>query len=83
MATESFTRVLADCVEALQEGGKTLEDCLERYPQYREQLQPLLETAQALSGHQPKAQPSPHFIVDLKEMLKRSPRKGGEANQRK
>jgi NADH:ubiquinone oxidoreductase subunit E len=54
------------------ESGEQLERCLERYPQYREHLLPLLEVAQTLLGHQPEAQPSPAFIVDLKERLTRT-----------
>lgn len=86
MATVSLTRALAECVEAMEEGGERLERCLERYPQYREHLRPLLEVAQSLRGNQPKARPSSYFIVDLKKRLRGNPDerpKGGEAGKKR
>ena len=85
LAPVSLSRALADCVEAI-EGGEQLERCLERHPQYREHLRPLLEVAQTLRGNRPEAQPSPYFIIDLKERLTRTPGerpKGDEAGRKK
>ncbi|RMF30340.1 MAG: hypothetical protein D6759_12125, partial [Chloroflexi bacterium] len=37
-----FEEVLDRCIVALQEQGKTVEDCLTRYPDWRDELEPLL-----------------------------------------
>ena len=55
---------------------------MDKYPQYRESLRPLLEVALALRATQPAGQPSPYFVIRLKEQLTRSQSrtaKGGEA----
>jgi hypothetical protein len=57
-------------MELLRE-GESLEACLERYPEHRERLRPLLEIAQALQGWQPDIAPSPYFLVELKSKLTR------------
>jgi hypothetical protein len=57
-------------MEFLRE-GESLEACLQRYPEYRERLRPLLEIAQALEDRQPEVAPSPYFLVELKSKLAR------------
>jgi len=70
-------------MELLRE-GESLEACLERYPEYRERLRPLLEIAQTLEGRQPEVAPSPYFLVELKSMLTREKNtKGGEAHRKR
>jgi hypothetical protein len=70
LATTTLSRALADCMEFLRE-GESMEACLERYPEYRERLRPLLEIAEALQGEQPEVAPSPHFLIELKSKLTR------------
>ncbi len=48
-----------------------MEACLQRYPEYRERLRPLLEIAQVLQDDQPEVAPSPHFLFELKSKLTR------------
>lgn len=48
--------ILDSCVEEIRRGG-TLEACLERYPEYRDELEALLHLALALEKR-PRAQPS-------------------------
>lgn len=50
----SFEEALAQCLKALEQ-GQTVEDCLARYPGYREALAPLLYTATQLrTGPKPQ-----------------------------
>jgi len=62
-------------MELLRE-GESLEVCLERYPEHRERLRPLLEIAQALQGWQPDIAPSLYFLVELKSKLTREKHEG-------
>jgi|GEM_PF-1796824 len=64
-ATTMIGRALADCLDVL-DSSEQLEECLEKYPQYREGLRPLLEIALALHR---ELQPSPQFIIGLKKRL--------------
>lgn len=84
MAAISLSRALAECLEALDE-GKSPESCLERYPPYRQELRSLLQVAQALRAARREKQPSPMFVIGLKQRLLkagRKVRKGGEAYRR-
>ncbi len=75
LATTTLSHALADCMEFLRE-GKSLKACLQRYPEYRERLRPLLEIAQALEGRQPEVAPSPYFLTELKSKLTRGKHEG-------
>jgi len=44
-AISNLDRVFEECLEALEDERWTLEDCLERYPTFRRDLEPLLRTA--------------------------------------
>jgi hypothetical protein len=48
-----FELALQDCLDQMQRGGKSMEEVLAAYPQYRQQLKPLLETASWLENRQP------------------------------
>lgn len=45
-----FEDILDDCITAIQEQGKTVADCLARYPAQREELEPLLRLTVRLQG---------------------------------
>ena len=64
MATITLSHALADCLEFMRQGER-LEECLDRYPQYRDRLRPLLEVAQALESCGPDPKPSAHFLANL------------------
>ncbi len=87
MATITLSHALADCLDVMQE-GESLKACLNRYPEHRERLRPLLEVAQTLhrEEYQEKATPSPGFVVDLKSILKdemsKNRKGGGEYRKR-
>ncbi len=87
MATITLSHALAACLDALRE-GKSLKACLDRYPEHRERLRPLLEVAQTLhrEKYQEEAAPSPYFVVDLKsiltEQMSKNRKGGGEYRKR-
>ncbi len=85
MATITLSHALADCLDALRE-GESLKACLDRYPEHRERLRPLLEVAETVyrEEYQEEAAPSPYFVVDLKSILAEQmskSRKGGGAHR--
>ncbi len=45
--SKEFNTILNECLERLLAEGETIEQCLERFPQHREELKSLLETAWA------------------------------------
>ena len=47
MKNSEFENILEECLERLVK-GETLEQCLQRYPEQAAQLEPLLQTAQAV-----------------------------------
>ena len=85
LATITLSHALADCLDALRE-GESLNACLNRYPEHRERLRPLLEVAETLhrEEYQAEATPSPDFVGDLKSILTEEMsknRKGGGAHK--
>ena len=59
--------VLSRCIDEVLSGRSTVEDCLLRYPELRNELRPLLEIA--LSIQPPKVAPSPEFRSRLRRRL--------------
>ncbi|MFH1031223.1 MAG: DUF5667 domain-containing protein [Chloroflexota bacterium] len=59
--------ILASCIDEVLSGRSTVEQCLARYPQLRNELKPLLEVA--LSIQPPKVTPSPEFRNRLRNHL--------------
>jgi len=60
--------VLAQCLNDVQSGRATVQECLERHPDYARQLRPLLLTAVAVQGT-PAVEPSPIFQQTAKTRL--------------
>jgi hypothetical protein len=60
MMKDNLTDILASCLEAIEQGERTVEDCLALYPAHRETLRPLLDTATALKARADFA-PRPGF----------------------
>lgn len=50
MNLNDFDAILETCVEQIAEGETSLEECLARYPQYEEELAPILFTATQLKS---------------------------------
>lgn len=64
---------LADCLEALKEGGDELEARLRKHERYRQELVALLEIVRELNivGQEEELRPSDEFLGDLKAKLLR------------
>jgi hypothetical protein len=80
-----LANVLADCLEALERGEWTLEQCLSEHPDHWEELQALLTTAQHLQAA-PEVPPSLDFRYDararlLKQLPPRARRSGAGPSQ--
>ncbi|MFH1381985.1 MAG: DUF5667 domain-containing protein [Chloroflexota bacterium] len=59
--------ILARCIDEVLSGQSTVEDCLARYPELREELKPLLEVA--ISIQVPKVAASPEFRQRTRDRL--------------
>ncbi len=59
MKTE-LNKILDDCIAQVR-NGETIEAALDKYPNMREQIEPLLRTALSISSI-PKVKPSPEFV---------------------
>ena len=58
--TKEFNNILNDCLERLLVKGETIEQCLQSYPDYAAEIEPLLQTAMA-TKKAVAIQPSPEF----------------------
>jgi uncharacterized protein (DUF433 family) len=65
---KKFEDILAQCIEDIKAGRSSIEDCLDRYPSLREQLEPLLRIALAIR-EPPDAKPSPAFKIKARVQL--------------
>jgi hypothetical protein len=63
-----FDDVLEECVALVRIRKATIEECLERYPDLKEKLEPLLRTALVLEAT-PKVEPSPKFKMAARMRL--------------
>lgn len=63
-----FDDVLEECLELVRGRKATVEECLERYPDLREKLEPVLRTALVLEAT-PKVEPAPSFKSALRMRL--------------
>lgn len=59
--------LLANCIDEVDSGKYTLEECLAKYPELRDELRPLLEVAQCLQTK--KVTPSPEFRMRARSRL--------------
>ena len=50
MKDKHLSNILAECLDAMEEKGATIEECLARYPDHQEALQDLLSTYQMVQG---------------------------------
>jgi hypothetical protein len=44
-SSNKLDRMLTKCIQSIEKKGWTVEDCLNQYPSYREELEPMLRTA--------------------------------------
>jgi hypothetical protein len=60
--------ILAECIDDIRAGKASVEDCLNRYPSTREQLEPLLRIALEIR-ELPDVKPSPSFKMKVRVRL--------------
>ncbi len=65
---EKFEDILVQCIEDIKAGRSSIEDCLDRYPSMRGQLEPLLRIALAIPGPL-DVKPSPAFKLKARVRL--------------
>lgn len=61
-------QILEDCLNAIESGAATMEECLARYPKYAAQLRPLLRAASRFD-HGREVKPSPMFKANTRAKL--------------
>lgn len=59
--------LLANCIDEIESGRRTVEECLASYPDLRDELRPLIEIAQCLQ--QENVAPSPEFKARARARL--------------
>lgn len=64
----NFTRILADCLDAIEQRGSTFDECLVGYPDHSAALADLLPIASALRSA-PAVAPSPEFRAKARRRL--------------
>lgn len=65
---DALAKILDECLFLLQTGRESVEGCLSRYPEYKEELEPLLRTV-SLIDTVPSPRPSPGFKEELRRKL--------------
>jgi len=65
---KKFEDILVQCIEDIKAGRASIEDCIDRYPSMREQLEPLLRIALEIR-EPPDVKPSPSFKVKARVRL--------------
>jgi hypothetical protein len=69
MKDKKFNTILDECLERIMVGGETVAQCLERYPEYAAELEPLLQTA-VIANKAVDIQPSPEFKARARFQLR-------------
>lgn len=65
---KSIHNLLSDCLEAIENGQASLEECVENYPEHGAELRELLSEAIALRSAAP-ANPPPQFKRNARQHL--------------
>jgi len=65
---KKFEDILVQCIEDIKAGRSSIEDCLDRHPSMREQLEPLLRIALEIR-EAPDVKPSPAFKIKARVRL--------------
>jgi len=65
---KKFEDILVQCIDDIKAGRSSIEDCLDRYPSVREQLEPLLRIALEIR-EPPDVKPSSSFKVKARVWL--------------
>ena len=67
----TLSRTLDDCLTSLQLEGATLESCLDRHPEYADELRPLLHVALMIRSAPRPAASHTAFVTGRERMLER------------
>jgi hypothetical protein len=67
---KELNNILDECLERILVNGETIEQCLERYPEYAAELKPLLLTATATNEAIVDVTPSPEFKARARYQLR-------------
>lgn len=63
--------ILSNCLADVMEGGRSPEEALSKYPEYRAELEPLLYAALKVNSLPKDIRPSPRFRAATRELLAR------------
>ncbi|HEX8683273.1 MAG TPA: DUF5667 domain-containing protein, partial [Ardenticatenaceae bacterium] len=79
----TIDEILADCLSAIQEQGRSVEECLARYPAHRAELEPLLRLAVLLEQARSVVAPSAYRQVAparMRNLVAAHPQGGGSSS---
>ncbi|UCG25169.1 MAG: FecR domain-containing protein [Chloroflexota bacterium] len=80
--SEELSRVLAECIEAIEQGRLTVDECLDAYPSYRVELSELLSVALGVRAV-PAVYASPEFRQKARvQLLAKLPPRATDSNGR-
>jgi hypothetical protein len=80
MNTIDFETILETCVDQIATGATSLEECLALYPQYAEQMEPILLAATELKRGR-EIRPSPFLKERIRLELKYAPKNNPKHNR--
>jgi hypothetical protein len=81
MKNKRLDNILDECLERILVDGETVAQCLERYPEYAAELEPLLQTAM-MANQAVDIQPSPEFKARARFQLRTEMARADEKSRR-
>jgi hypothetical protein len=81
MKDKHFNTILDECFERILVDGETVARCLERYPEYAAELEPLLQTV-VITSQAVDVQPSPEFKARARFQLQTEMTRAAEKSRR-
>lgn len=79
---KELDNILEDCLERILTGGETVAQCLKRYPQWAEELEPLLR-ASVFAGKASSIEPRPEFRERARHQMRAALREMAEKRERR
>ncbi len=79
---KELDNILEDCLERMLTGGETVAQCLERYPRWAEELEPLLR-ASAFAGKASSIRPRPEFRERARHQMRAALQEMAEKRERR
>lgn len=81
MKDKQLNTILDECLERILVDGETVSQCLERYPEYAAELEPLLQTAM-IANEAVDIQPGPEFKARARFQLRTEMARADEKSRR-